>query len=110
MGGIVLKNNKRIDIITCPHCGAEYTAGEIYIPECFLGVPKNIDKDCVNHTILTDLGKPMDTRESYICDYCKTPFKVSAYVKFNVEEDTTHNFNKNYVTSVKKGSLFLSED
>lgn len=100
----------RIDIINCPHCGAEYTAGEIFIPSVFLGVPQDIEKEGLTHRILFDGGKPMNTRESYICDYCNTPFKISAYVKFNVEEDTLHNFNKSYVTSLKKNSLFLDED
>lgn len=100
----------RIDIITCPSCGAEYTAGEIYIPESFLGVPQHVEREGVTHHILFDGGKAMNTKENYICDYCNTPFKVSAYVKFNVEEDKTHNFNKNYATSLKKSTLFLDED
>lgn len=100
----------RIDIIMCPHCGAEYTAGEIYIPEYFLGVPQNVEREGVTHRILFDGGKQMNTKETYVCDYCNTPFKVSAYIKFNVEEDKMHNFNKNYVTSLKKSTLFLDED
>ena len=100
----------RIDIITCPQCGAEYTAGEIFIPESFVGTPKNIEKEGTTHKILFDGGKPMDTKESYVCDYCNTPFKVSAYVRFNVEEDSVHNFNKNFITPLKKSVLFLDED
>lgn len=100
----------RIDIITCPNCGAEYTAGEIYIPNVFLGKPENIEREGFSHKILYDGGNLMNTKENYICDYCGTPFKVSAYVKFNVEEDTVHNFNKNYVTSLKKNTLFLDEE
>ena len=100
----------RIDIISCPHCGAEYTAGEIYIPKVFLGNPKYLEKEALTHRILYDGGKAMDTKEHYICDYCGTPFNVFAYVKFSTEEDTKHNFNKNYVTSLKKNSLFLDED
>ena len=94
----------------CPNCGAEYTAGEIYLPKYFLGVPRDIERDATTHRILYDMGKPMDTKETYICKYCNTPFKVSAYVKFNVEEDVKHNINKNYVTSLKKKTLFLNEE
>lgn len=100
----------RIDIIKCPNCGAEYTAGEIFIPKYFLGYPKRIEKDHITHRILYDEGKPLDNKENYICDYCGTPFKVFAYIKFNVEEDTKHNFNKDYVTSLKKRTLFLDEE
>lgn len=100
----------RIDIITCPCCGAEYTAGELYVPEAFLGQPKQLEKEALTHRILFDGGNMMDTKEHYICDYCNTPFNIYAYVKFNTEEDRRHNFNKNYATSLKKNFLFLDED
>ena len=100
----------RIDIIRCPNCGAEYTAGEIYLPEYFLGKPKYLEKDYITHKILYDNGKPMNTKEYFTCEYCNTPFIVSAYVKFNVEEDAKHNFNKNYTTHIEKNLLFLNED
>ena len=105
-----MKSSKRIDIISCPKCGAEYLAREIYIPDAFFGKDTDIEKDYTTHRILHDLGRPLNLNESYICDYCNTPFIVKAYIRFNVEEDTRHNFNKPYVTSLKKNSLFLSED
>ena len=105
-----MRENKRIDIINCPHCGAQYTAGEIYLPNYFLGVPKDIEREAMSKRIIHDSGKPMDTREKYICDYCNTPFTVKAFVKFNVEEDVEHNFNTEYYTALNKPSLFLNED
>ena len=107
---MLMKDYKRIDIISCPHCGAQYTAGEIYIPEYFLGKPSGIEREGATKRILQDYGRPMDTRERYICDYCNTPFNVKAFIKFNVEEDVEHNFNKDYFTSLHKNSLFLSEE
>ena len=56
----------RIDIIRCPNCGAEYTAGEIYLPKCFLGVPKHIERDAITHRILYDMGKPMDKKHIFV--------------------------------------------
>lgn len=105
-----MKSSKRFDIITCPNCGAEYLPREIYIPDAFFGKDPDIEKDCTTHTIIYDGGKPLGLNESYICDYCNTPFIVKAYIRFNVEEDVRHNFNKLHVTSLKKNSLFLSED
>lgn len=105
-----MREPKRIDIITCPNCGAQYTAGEIYLPKSFLGIPKDIERDNNTKRILYDYGKPMDTKEKYVCDYCYTPFNIKAYIKFIVEEDTEHNFNTGYYTELNKPSLFLSED
>ena len=53
-----MAKSKRIDIITCPKCGAEYTAGEIYIPEVFLGVPDDIEREGTTKTILNDFPEP----------------------------------------------------
>lgn len=100
----------RIDVIACPYCGAEYTAGEIFIPKYFLGYPKYLEREQISKKIIFDQGKMMDTKEHYICDYCNTPFIVKAFVKFNTEEDTRHNFNKPYKTKLKQNNLFLNED
>ena len=104
-----MKNHRRVDIISCPVCGAQYTAGEIYLPKKFLGVPKNIERD-INKHILHDFGDPMNTKESYICDKCNSPFTVKASVKFLVEEDVKHNISSKYYTQLKTSSIFLKED
>lgn len=105
-----MAKSKRIDIITCPKCGAEYTAGEIYLPQVFLGVPNDVEREGTTKTILSDFGTPMNTNERYICDYCNTPFKVKAYVRFSTEVDTNYDFSEPYSTNLKKSSLFLKED
>lgn len=105
-----MKETRRIDIISCPYCGAQYTAGEIFIPKYFLGVPKDIEREEVSKKIIQDFGTPMNTFEKYTCIYCNTPFTVKAWIKFNVEEDVEQNINREHVTSLKKNSLFLKED
>ena len=77
--------SKRIDIICCPKCGAEYTAGELFIPKVFLGVPKYIERD-ENNKIIQDAGSAMCLTERYQCDYCNTVFKINASVKFSTSE------------------------
>ena len=105
-----MKSSKRIDVITCPNCGAEYLAREIFVPDSFFGKSVDIEKDHLTHKILHDFGRPLGLNESYICDYCNTPFIIKTYIRFNVEEDVRHNFNKVHTTPLKKNSLFLSED
>lgn len=100
----------RKDIIRCPKCGAEYLAGEIYIPNEFLGVPNDVEREVATHKILNDFGKPMNTNERFICDYCNTPFIIKAHVNFSTEIDTDFDFSEPHSTSMKKATLFLKED
>jgi len=72
-------------VIKCPKCGAEYMAGEIYLPEYFIGQPNNIIKG-YDHNILSYNGSDMDVEEQYQCDYCDCKFKVSASVTFRTGE------------------------
>lgn len=96
--------NKRYDIISCPKCGAEYTAGELFIPNVFLGKPEMLDKDSVTHRIISDFGKPMNTNENYICDYCDTPFKISCKVYFSTSIEETKDFTNGYTSKIKNSS------
>ena len=36
---------KKLNTIKCPHCGTKYLAGEIYIPQNFIGRPYEVYKD-----------------------------------------------------------------
>lgn len=72
-------------VIKCPKCGAEYMAGEIYLPNYFVGQPENIIKG-QEHNILAFEGTDMDLEEQYQCDYCNCKFKVSASITFRTSE------------------------
>lgn len=51
----------------------------------------------------------MNLEEHYTCDNCNTQFAVRAKIAFTTVEDPKFNFNTEYVTSLKKPSLFLDE-
>ena len=75
--------SKKSDIIIkCPKCGREYLPAEIYLPDSFLGKPKNIFKDD-NGRIDDYMGKNMDLKEEFICDGCGVKFDIAAKVSFN---------------------------
>jgi len=99
----------RKDIISCPYCGAEYIAGEIFIPDFFLGKPQNIERDS-NHKIIEDYGKQMDSKETFTCEFCSTPFDVVAEITFNVIEKPDYNFKSAYSTPLERTKLFLDEE
>ena len=75
---------KKLNTIKCPHCGAKYLAGEIYIPQNFIGRPYEVYKDDKGN-ILGFEGTDMDTVESYTCDNCGKTFFVEATVTFKTE-------------------------
>ena len=62
--------------VKCPHCGAEYTLDELFMPNSLLGKTKNIIKDPSGKIIGIEWLEPQDTTENYICDYCDKSFDV----------------------------------
>ena len=94
------------DIITCPKCKAQYLLGEIFIPECVIGQPKNIKKDEKGKLEFYS-GVHSDNVEYYKCDYCDNTFKVTVDLQTKVEMNT---IKEEYTTKIPKASLFLKED
>lgn len=98
---------KIMNYIKCPHCGAEYLPVEIFIPEEFFGRPKEIIRRSDNHAVETFFGKEPDLKERYVCDYCKTPFEVTATMSFETKE--VPRISKETKISARKYSLFMDE-
>ena len=88
-------------IIKCPHCGAEYLPGEIYMPGAIIGQPDDIVKDSLGRILYEDYpeGKEPDMVEHFICDYCDKPFIVEATVTYKTREEAPENdFQSQYVS------------
>ena len=88
-------------IIKCPHCGAEYLPGEIYMPGAIIGQPDDIVKDSLGRILYEDYpeGKEPDMIEHFICDYCDKPFIVEATVTYKTREEAPENdFQSQYVS------------
>lgn len=96
-------------IIKCPNCEYEYLPGEIYLPEQFLGKPKNVERT-IEGKIDVNYGTNMDLEETYTCDKCGKTFKVSANVNFNTKLDIFRNFDDDFSTKLYNNRLHLSED
>ncbi len=97
-------------VITCPCCGAEYLAQEIYIPSSFFGKASRIEKDECTHQIIDVYGSDLDLEEKYTCDFCNTPFTITAKISFNTKEDVKRNFQEDYVTRISKERFVFEED
>lgn len=89
-------------IIRCPHCGAEYLPGEIYMPGSLIGQPDDIVKDAVGKIIYEDYTTEAcepDMIEHYICDYCEKPFIVEATIIYkSMQEAPENDFQTQYVS------------
>ena len=96
-----LQINHKSPIIRCPHCGAEYIPGEIFIPGAMLGRPEDIVRDSMGRLLYEDYepGKEPDMIEKYICDYCDKPFIIEATITYKTREEAPENdFSQKYVS------------
>lgn len=91
---------RKLTVITCPKCGAEYLPSEIYVPNAFFGRPEIIKRDVDGH-ISDFIGSTLDVEESYCCDCCNTTFKVTAKISFTTQIDDKADFEHEYQSALK---------
>ena len=89
-------------VIKCPHCGAEYLPGEIYMPNALIGQPDEVVKDSLGKIIYEDYStvdrEPCLT-ERFTCEYCNKPFIIEATVSYKTKEEAPEkDFSTNYVS------------
>ena len=87
----------------CPHCGAEYLPGEVYIPGALIGQPDDLVKDSLGRILYEDYqeGREPDLIEHYICDYCSKPFIIEATVTYKtMMEEPERDFQSQYVSLI----------
>ena len=88
-------------VIRCPHCGAEYLPGEIYMPGALIGQPDDVVKDSLGKILYEDYreGQEPDMVEHFICDYCDKPFVIEATVTYkSMAEEPEKDFSTQYVS------------
>ena len=91
-------------IIKCPHCGAEYLAGELYLPGSLIGQPDEVIRDSFGKIIYEDYYQKTsmpDMIEHFICEYCDKPFVVEATVTYKAKEERPErDFKRQYVSLI----------
>ncbi len=99
-----MSTNYRTTRIKCPHCSAEYLAGEIFMPGSLIGQPTDVIKDALGKIVYEDYepaSKAPDMQESFICEYCNKPFVVEATVSYkSYEEAPEKDFSSPYVSLI----------
>lgn len=89
-------------IIRCPHCGAEYLPGEIYMPGSLIGQPTDVVRDSLGKIIYEDydpVDREPDPVEHFTCEYCEKPFIVEAVVTYKTKEESPErDFQSQYVS------------
>lgn len=97
-----LQISHKTAIIKCPHCGAEYLPGEIYMPGSLIGQPSDVVKDSLGRILYEDYYEPSkepDMVEHFICDFCEKPFVIEATVTYKAKEEAPErDFSQKYVS------------
>lgn len=88
------------NVIRCPHCGQEYLAAELFMPEDLFGAPTNIVKTS-DGKVDFFLGERPTFETEYCCDNCDTTFRVRAKLSFESFIDDKDNFDEEYVSKLK---------
>lgn len=98
---------KQLRVIKCPKCGYEYLPAEIYLPDEFLGKPKNIVRN-VEGKLMGYEGIKMNDTETYYCDNCGELFESVSTTNFTTK--LIGESSNDYVTRLNINKLFLQEN
>ena len=89
-------------LIRCPHCGAEYLPGEIYMPGSLIGQPDEVVRDYTGKILYEDyytVAREPDMIEHFTCEYCERPFVIEATTTYRTREEAPENdFSTKYVS------------
>lgn len=95
---------RKTPILKCPHCGAQYLPGEIYMPGALIGQPGDVVKDSLGRILYEDYLEPglePDMIEHFVCDVCDKPFIVEAVVTYKtMTEAPERDFTEQYVSLI----------
>lgn len=89
-------------VIRCPHCGAEYLPGEIFMPNAIIGQPDEVVKDSLGKILYEDYyteDREPSLEESFTCEYCEKPFVIEAVVTYKTSKESPEkDFSSPYVS------------
>lgn len=86
------------NIIKCPYCNYEYVPSEIYMPNEFLGKPKNVYRDVDGRIEKADDEQHLE--ETFCCESCNKTFKVSAKIEYESEKVDELDFDTDFEDSL----------
>ena len=98
-----LQISHKTALIKCPHCGAEYLPGEVYMPGSLEGKPTDVVKDSLGKILYEDYIEKHepDMFEQFTCEYCEKPFVIEATVTYKtMEEAPEKDFSSQYVSLI----------
>lgn len=85
----IAKDKLMKSLITCPHCGCQYTPDEIFVRGELIGKSKAVIKDALGKVLYVDFYNEDDEPSyfsEYVCDKCDKPFRVEATLGFKTKE------------------------
>ena len=94
-------NTRKTANFKCPHCGAQYLPGEVYMPGQLIGHPEDVVKDSLGKILYEDYreGQEPELVEHFTCEYCDKPFIVEACITYKtMVEEPEKDFSTQYVS------------
>ena len=103
------QNQKKYQVIKCPHCGYEYIPSEIFYPGDLIGGrTESLVRDALGKILYLEYAESKYTEgrslepcqpEQYICDSCEKPFVVEPVVSYKVKKEIEElDFSNNSVS------------
>ena len=84
------QNQKKYQVIKCPHCGYELIPSEVFYPEDIIGGrTDSLIRDALGKIIYLEYKEDQEPchSEQYICDNCDKPFVVEPVVSYKVKKE-----------------------
>lgn len=100
---------EQLNIIKCPNCDTEYLPGEIFLPNHFLGQPKEVERDYTGKIVWTD-GIDQNLKEEFICEKCGKKFYVEASISYITNLDKFKDMDEDYTSDKYGDRIFLNEE
>ena len=92
----ISEQQKKWPVISCPHCGMEFTPAEIFMPGDLIGEPDNVIRDALGRIIYQEYDEGNEPAQvgHYVCDECGKPFTVEPIIMYKVKkEDEAKDFS-----------------
>ena len=83
------EQQKKWPVITCPHCGYQYSVAEIFMPGELIGKPETVLRDALGKIIYQEYDDGSEPAQvgHYVCDECGKSFIVEPVITYKVKKE-----------------------
>ena len=89
----------KLNIIKCPHCGAEYLPEEIFYPDSVFNKDIKITRDEQGKIVYSN-GDSFCLTEEFECEHCGCLFSIESKTTFNTKAIEVKDFEEETVINL----------